>query len=174
MNNFPETDRRTKDTKTYGVEGDEQRRIVAFARPPSPSGRRGPANPNPRPITFAAGAMRPVGTRNGICWLILLVVVVIAACIQEHDGAKLRFQHLTGACKKLRRLWVDGGYRRPTLRDWLTQHCRFSLTVVLRTDDQKRFVMPPRRWVVEWTFAWLNHHCRLSKIMNDYRSRAKL
>lgn len=50
MNNFPEAHRHTKDTKTDGVEGDEQRRIVAFARPPSPWGRRGPANPNLRPF----------------------------------------------------------------------------------------------------------------------------
>lgn len=94
---------------------------------------------------------------------LLLVVVVTAACVQERDGAKLLFQRLTGACKKLRRLWVDGGYRGPTLRDWVAQHCRFCLAVVLRTDDQKRFVVLPRRWVVERTFAWLNHHRRLSK-----------
>lgn len=94
---------------------------------------------------------------------LLLVVVVTTACVQERDGAKLLFQRLTGACKKLRRIWVDGGYRGPTLRDWVAQHCRFCLTVVLRTDDQKRFVVLPRRWVVERTFAWLNHHRRLSK-----------
>ena len=94
---------------------------------------------------------------------LLLVVVVTTACVQERDGAKLLFQHVTGACKKLRRIWVDGGYRGPTLRDWVAQHCRFCLTVVLRTDDQKRFVVLPRRWVVERTFAWLNHHRRLSK-----------
>lgn len=94
---------------------------------------------------------------------LLLVVVVTTACVQERDGAKLLFQRLTGACKKLRRIWVDGGYRGPTLRDWVAHHCRFCLTVVLRTDDQKRFVVLPRRWVVERTFAWLNHHRRLSK-----------
>ena len=94
---------------------------------------------------------------------LLLVVVVTTACVQERDGAKLLFQRLTGACKKLRRIWVDGGYRGPTLRDWVAQHCRFCLEVVLRTDDQKRFVVLPRRWVVERTFAWLNHHRRLSK-----------
>jgi transposase len=33
----------------------------------------------------------------------------------------------------------------------------------LRSDDQHGFVVLPRRWVVERTFAWFNHHRRLSK-----------
>jgi len=37
------------------------------------------------------------------------------------------------------------------------------LQIVLRSDDQKGFAVLPRRWVVERTFAWLNHHRRLSK-----------
>ncbi len=94
---------------------------------------------------------------------LLLVVVVTAACVQERDGAKLLLQRLTGACKKLRRIWVDGGYRGPSLFAWVTQHCRFCLQVVLRSDDQTGFVVLPRRWVVERTFAWLNHQRRLSK-----------
>jgi putative transposase len=94
---------------------------------------------------------------------LVLVVVVTAACVQERDGAKLLLQRLTGAGKKLRRIWVDGGYRGPSLLDWVAQHCRFCLQVVLRSDDQTGFVVLPRRWVVERTFAWLNQQRRLSK-----------
>jgi len=93
---------------------------------------------------------------------LLMVVVVTAASVQDRDGAKLLFQRLGGACKKLRLIWVDGGYRGQLL-DWVIEHCRFRLQVVLRTDDHKGFVLLPRRWVVERTFAWLNHHRRLSK-----------
>ena len=35
--------------------------------------------------------------------------------------------------------------------------------IVKRSDDLKGFVVLPRRWVVERTFAWLGLHCRLSK-----------
>lgn len=93
---------------------------------------------------------------------LLLVVVVTAASVQDRDGAKLVFQRLTGSCKKLRKVWVDGGYRGQLL-DWVLAHCRFCLTVILRSDDQKDFKLLPRRWVVERTFAWLTHYRRLSK-----------
>ncbi len=92
-----------------------------------------------------------------------MAVVVTPACVQERDGAIQLFQRLTGACKKLRRIWVDGGYRGPILADWVATHCRFVLDCVLRPAHQKGFAVLPRRWVVERTFAWLNHHRRLSK-----------
>lgn len=93
---------------------------------------------------------------------LLMAVVVTTACVQDRDGARLLLAHLPGACKKLRLVWVDGGYRGKLL-DWVLDHCRCRLQVVLRRDDQKGFVVLPRRWVVERTFAWFNHHRRLSK-----------
>ena len=93
---------------------------------------------------------------------LLLAVIVTAASVQDRDEAKLLLRRLGGACKNLRRIWVDGGYRGQLLV-WVAAHCRYRLTVVLRTNDQKGFVVLPRRWVVERTFAWLNHNRRLSK-----------
>jgi putative transposase len=46
---------------------------------------------------------------------LLLAIVVTAASVQERDGARPVFARLHGSCKKLRRLWVDGGYRGPRL-----------------------------------------------------------
>ena len=93
---------------------------------------------------------------------LLLAVVVTAASVQDRDGARLLLARLGGACKKLRLIWVDGGYRGQLL-EWVAEHCRIRLEVVLRSDDQKGFTVLPRRWVVERTFAWLNHHRRLGK-----------
>ncbi len=93
---------------------------------------------------------------------LLLAVAVTPASVQDRDGARLLLARLDGACKKLRLIWVDGGYRGQLL-DWVAEHCRFRLQVVLRPNEQKGFAVLPRRWVVERTFSWLNHHRRLSK-----------
>lgn len=98
---------------------------------------------------------------------LLMAVVATAALVQDRDGAKLLTSRLPGAGKKLRLIWVDGGYRGQLL-DWMADRCRFRLQTVLRSDDQKGFAVLARRWVVERTFAWLNHHRRLSK---DYEGR---
>jgi putative transposase len=93
---------------------------------------------------------------------LLMAVVVTAASVQDRDGAKLLLSRLGGACKKLRLIWVDGSYRGQLL-DWVAARFHFRLRPVLRPEEQKDFAVLPRRWVVERTFAWLNHHRRLSK-----------
>ena len=94
---------------------------------------------------------------------LILVVVVTAASVQERDGAKLIFNACTGSCKKLRRIWVDGGYRGAKLMGWVAQRFHIVLQTILRSDDTKGFQLLPRRWVVERTFAWLYRYRRLSK-----------
>ena len=93
---------------------------------------------------------------------LLMAVLVTPASVQDRDGARLLFSRLGGACKKLRLIWVDGGYRGQLL-DWVAEHFRFRLRVVLRPEERKGFVLLPRRWISERTFAWFGHHRRLSK-----------
>jgi putative transposase len=97
---------------------------------------------------------------------LLLSVVVTAASVSENEGAKLVFKRLRGCAKKLRLVWVDGGYK-AGLFAWVTERFQFRLQQVLRSDEQKGFVVLPRRWVVERTFSWLNNCRRLSK---DYEA----
>jgi putative transposase len=93
---------------------------------------------------------------------LLIFVLVTAASVQDRDGAKLLLKRLGGNAKKLRKIWVDGGYRGKLL-EWVKARFKFVFEVVLRSDKQKGFEVLPRRWVVERTFAWLNNYRRLSK-----------
>lgn len=93
---------------------------------------------------------------------LLLAIIVTSAAVQDRDGAKLVLNRLDGSSKKLRKVWVDGGYR-GALLEWVKMNFRFILEVVLRSDDEKGFVVLPKRWVVERTFAWLSNHRRMSK-----------
>ncbi len=93
---------------------------------------------------------------------LLLAVLVTTADVSDPAGARLLLLWLSGSCKKLRRIWVDGTYR-GTLLEWVSARFKFVLHPVLRSDDQKGFVVLPKRWIVERTFAWLNRCRRLSK-----------
>ena len=93
---------------------------------------------------------------------LLIAVVVTVASIQDRDGAKLLLKGIKGSGKKLRKIWVDGGYR-GVLIEWAKSKCNILLEVVLRSEEAKGFVLLPRRWVVERTFAWLNNNRRLAK-----------
>jgi putative transposase len=92
-----------------------------------------------------------------------MVIVVTAANVPEREGAKLVLQSLTGSCKKIRRIWVDGGYNGKAFTAWVAECFRIIWAVVLRPQGTSGFKLLPRRWVVEWTFAWLYRYRRLSK-----------
>jgi putative transposase len=100
---------------------------------------------------------------------LVLAVRLTAASVSDPAGARLLFARRGGACKKLRLLWVDGTYR-GHLVEWVAQHLRFVLRVPLRPEGCNGFVLLPRRWGVERTWAWLYQSRRLSK---DYERLPK-
>jgi putative transposase len=91
---------------------------------------------------------------------LVLSVIVTAANVSDPAGAYQVFARMRGAGKKLRKIWVDGTYR-GTLVEWAAAQTRFRLAPVVRSADQKGFVVLPRRWVVERTFGWLVQYRRL-------------
>lgn len=99
----------------------------------------------------------------------LLAVMVCAACVTEKDGAKKLLEHikttdvLKRLCAKIKLVWADGGYRGDDLLNWVRDTMNWAWEVVLRSDDVKGFVLIPKRWVVERTFAWIYQSRRLSK-----------
>ncbi len=93
---------------------------------------------------------------------LLLALVVTAASLSDPAGARRLCVRLGGGCQNVRRSWVEGTYR-GKLMEWVVEYFWFVVPPVLRCDDKKGFVVLPKRWVVERTFAWLTQCRRLSK-----------
>lgn len=97
--------------------------------------------------------------------------IVHPADIQDRDGGVLLITTLFGLYPSLRKLFADGGYQGPVFEQgagkFLTQ---MRVEIIKRSDSAKGFVVLPRRWVVERTFAWLNRCRRLAK---DFENRTR-
>ncbi len=97
-------------------------------------------------------------------------MVVHPASVQDAAGAILVLAELAapGAFPRLARLWVDGAY--PAAVAFAAAYAGIALDVVKRPEGAAGFVVVPRRWVVERTFAWLGRYRALSK---DYEATAE-
>lgn len=91
---------------------------------------------------------------------LLLAVSVVPASVQDRDGAKEVLGFCLGTYPRLKTVWADAAYG-GQLIEWAKRVLGMTLQIVRRTD--KGFVVLPRRWVVERTFAWLGKYRRLSK-----------
>src|SRR4051794_1709243 len=73
----------------------------------------------------------------------------------------------------LLKLFTDGGYQGPAFRRAVTKIMRqVNVEIVKRSDHAKGFVVLPRRWVVERTFAWLGRCRRLAKDWENLNRKA--
>ena len=86
-----------------------------------------------------------------------------AADIQDRDGGVLVMTTLFGLYPFLLKLYADAGYRGPKFQKGLARVCRTVNVEVVRRCDTNKFVVLPKRWIVERTIAWLNRCRRLSK-----------
>jgi transposase len=93
----------------------------------------------------------------------LVHAVVHAADIQDRDGAPLVLADIRKSFPFLRHVFADGGYAGDKLKDAMAEIGTWTIEIIKRSDTAKGFVLLPRRWVVERTFAWLNRNRRLAK-----------
>jgi putative transposase len=94
---------------------------------------------------------------------LLIFVVIHAADVQDRDGAPLVLKAIRRRFPWLRHVFADGGYAGNKLKTAMRGHGQWTIEIVKRSDMAKGFVVLPRRWVVERTFAWLGRCRRLAK-----------
>ena len=101
---------------------------------------------------------------------LLLVVLVLPADTGEREGARQLLQLARKKYPTLQIVWADGGYSGVDFAKWCIETLSLLLVIVAKPLGIKTFVLLPRRWVVERTFAWLGKFRRLAR---EYETKAE-
>lgn len=100
---------------------------------------------------------------------LIMAVVVHAAHWQDQAGAHLVMCALR-PFTRLKVIFGDSAYGREGLPQWVQATFGWILQTVLRPVAAAGFVVLPKRWIVERTFAWLARYRRHSR---DYEHRTE-
>jgi putative transposase len=94
---------------------------------------------------------------------LILAVVIHGAEWQDQDGACWVLEKLQAGFRRLKVIFGDAAYGRANLPDYVKDTFGWILQTILRPVGLKGFVVLPKRWIVERTFAWLARYRRHSK-----------
>tara|TARA_R110000868_G_scaffold39683_1_gene137947 strand:- start:65 stop:484 length:420 start_codon:yes stop_codon:yes gene_type:complete len=94
---------------------------------------------------------------------LLVGLLVHEAGIQDRDGAVPVLQSIRRFYPFLRHIFADCGYTGDKLKQALKGKGDRTIEVIRRCYTSKDCFVPPRRWVVDRTFAWLGKCRRLVK-----------
>jgi putative transposase len=100
---------------------------------------------------------------------LIVLLWVSTAAVQDRDGARTLLGRLAHRFSRLVLIWADGGYT-GKLVNWvwtLRPQRKIRLTIVPRLGGH-RFVVLPKRWIVERTWAWL---LKWRRLRCDYEVR---
>jgi transposase len=90
----------------------------------------------------------------GLAWAVL----VTAASVQDRDGGRWLLALVRGRLPRLREVIADSAFSKRFV-EWVRRFCGWAVTITKKAAEG--FVVQPRRWVVERTFAWLVRYRRL-------------
>lgn len=101
----------------------------------------------------------------------MLNLVVHPADVQDRDGSIRVLQAMRKLFPFTQRILADGGYQGPATAAAVRALGPWQIEIVKRC-DLHRFVVLPKRWIVERTFAWMGRNRRLSKDYENSTRRA--
>ncbi|MGW3746653.1 IS5 family transposase [Streptomyces sp. NPDC005146] len=85
-----------------------------------------------------------------------LLVMVTPASLTDRDAAKELLFRLRLMHPEITIVWADSAYA-GKLVTWAKKYLSLTIKTVSRPKDTSGFIVLPRRWVVERTWAWMMH-----------------
>ena len=99
----------------------------------------------------------------------LINVVVHRGNIQDRDGIRRLLRDAGRRFPSIVKLFADAAYQGPRVATVIADTGTWHLEVVKRT-ELHTFVVLPKRWIVERTFAWISRNRRLARDFERYAS----
>lgn len=109
-------------------------------------------------------------------------VVVHEGNIADRDGARLLLGKVAEKLPRMQKVWADRGYN-GKIGEWMKERLGWTLEIVKPPSRwvwvppgeepppyPRGFIVLPRRWVIERTFAWITRNRRMSQ---DYEFLAE-
>ena len=92
---------------------------------------------------------------------------ILPANIQDRDGAIALLHQARRRFPFIERIFADAGYQGPKMAKVIASSGCWKIIIVKRS-DLHRFVVLPKRWIVERTFAWISRNRRLTRDFERY------
>jgi len=99
----------------------------------------------------------------------LLNVVVHRANVQDRDGIRRLLRDARRRFPSIIKLFADAGYQGPRVAKLVADIGAWQIEIVKRTEAHN-FIVLPKRWIVERTFAWISRNRRLARDFERYAS----
>ena len=100
---------------------------------------------------------------------LLLNVVVHRASVQDRDGIRRLLRDAARRFPSIEKIFADAGYQGPKVAQVVADTGSWQIDIVKRAEMHK-FLVLPKRWIVERTFAWISRNRRLARDYERYAS----
>jgi putative transposase len=98
---------------------------------------------------------------------LLLNIIVLPADIQDRHAANDLLKQIRSRFPFVERIYADGGYSGSKTAAMVCSTGCWKIETVKRSDAH-RFVVLPKRWIVERVFAWISRNRRLMREFERY------
>src|SRR5260370_2040485 len=100
---------------------------------------------------------------------LLLNVVVHRGDVQDRDGIRRLVRDAGRRFPSIATLFADAAYQGPRVAKVVADTAAWELEIVKRAEAHK-FIVLPKRWIVERTFAWIARNRSLARDFERYAS----